>query len=134
MKFYKQARQSGGNFDAGVRSALARILASPSFLYRVEKDPATLKAGAAHSVTDVELASRLSFFLWSSIPDEKLLNAAIAGQLRAPGVLDAQVRRMVADDRSDALVSNFAGQWLQLRNQIGRASCRERVQNVVSDG
>jgi mono/diheme cytochrome c family protein len=116
MKFYKQARERGGNFDAGIRSGVSRILSSPSFLYRVEKDPATLKAGAAHSVTDVELASRLSFFLWSSIPDEKLLNAAIAGQLRAPGVLDAQVRRMVADDRSDALVSNFAGQWLQLRN------------------
>jgi len=116
MKFYKQARERGGNFDAGIRLGVSRILSSPSFLYRVEKDPATLKAGAAHSVTDVELASRLSFFLWSSIPDEKLLNAAIAGQLRAPGVLDAQVRRMVADDRSDALVSNFAGQWLQLRN------------------
>jgi hypothetical protein len=116
IKFYKQARERGGNFDAGIRSGVSRILSSPSFLYRIEKDPATLKAGAAHSVTDVELASRLSFFLWSSIPDEKLLNAAIAGQLRAPGVLDAQVRRMVADDRSDALVSNFAGQWLQLRN------------------
>ena len=116
MKFYREARDRGGNFDAGIRSGLARILASPSFLYRIEKDPATLRAGAAHTVSDVELASRLSFFLWSSIPDEKLLNAAIAGQLRAPGVLEGQVRRMVADDRSDALVSNFAGQWLQLRN------------------
>jgi hypothetical protein len=116
MKFYREARDRGGNFDAGIRSGLARILASPSFLYRIEKDPATLRAGAAHTVSDVELASRLSFFLWSSIPDEKLLNAAAAGQLRAPGVLEAQVRRMVADDRSDALVSNFAGQWLQLRN------------------
>jgi len=116
MKFYKQARDRGANFDAGIRSGLSRILSSPSFLYRVEKDPTTLKAGAAHFVSDVELASRLSFFLWSSIPDEKLLNAAIAGQLRVPGTLDAQVRRMVADERTDALVSNFAGQWLQLRN------------------
>jgi len=116
MKFYKQARDRGENFDGGIRSGLARILSSPSFLYRIEKDPTTLRAGAAHSVSDIELASRLSFFLWSSIPDEKLLNAAVAGQLRAPGVLEQQVRRMVADDRADALVSNFAGQWLQLRN------------------
>jgi len=122
MKFYRQARDGGGNFDAGIRSALARILASPSFLYRIERDPATLRAGAAHVVTDVELASRLSFFLWSSIPDEKLLNAAIAGTLRAPGVLDAQVRRMVGDERVEALVSNFAGQWLQLRNLESKVS------------
>ena len=122
MKFYKQARQGGGNFDAGIRSALSRILASPSFLYRIEKDPSTLKAGAAHSVSDIELASRLSFFLWSSIPDEKLLNAAAAGTLRAPGALEAQVRRMVGDERSQALVENFAGQWLQLRNLESKVS------------
>jgi len=91
IKFYREARDRGGNFDAGIRSGISRILASPSFLYRVEKDPTTLRAGAAHLVSDVELASRLSFFLWSSIPDEKLLNAAAAGQLRAPGVLEAQV-------------------------------------------
>jgi mono/diheme cytochrome c family protein len=122
IRFYKQARERGGNFDAGIRSGVARIIASPAFLYRIEKDPATLKAGAAHLVTDVELASRLSFFLWSSIPDEKLLNAAVAGTLRAPGVLEAQVRRMVEDDRSEALVSNFAGQWLQLRNLESKVS------------
>ena len=122
MKFYTQARAGGGNFDAGIRSAVARILASPSFLYRIERDPATLRAGAAHSVSDVELASRLSFFLWSSIPDEKLLNAATAGTLRAPGTLEAQVRRMVADERSQALVANFAGQWLQLRNLESKVS------------
>jgi len=122
MKFYKQARDAGGNFDAGIRSAVARILASPSFLYRIERDPTTLKAGAAHSVSDVELASRLSFFLWSSIPDEKLLNAATAGTLRAPGALETQVRRMVADERSQALVANFAGQWLQLRNLESKVS------------
>jgi len=122
MAFYKQARERGGDFDAGIRSGVARIIASPSFLYRVERDSSTLRAGAAHTVSDVELASRLSFFLWSSIPDEKLLNAATAGTLRAPGVLEAQVRRMVADDRSDALVSNFAGQWLQLRNLESKVS------------
>jgi hypothetical protein len=122
MKFYVQARERGGNFDAGMRSALARILASPSFLYRVERDPAVLRAGAAHAVSDVELASRLSFFLWSSIPDEKLLNLAVAGQLRQPGVLDGQVRRMIEDERADALVANFAGQWLQLRNLEAKVS------------
>ena len=122
MAFYKQARERGGDFDAGIRSGVARIIASPNFLYRVERDPSTLRAGAAHTVSDVELASRLSFFLWSSIPDEKLLNAATAGTLRAPGALEAQVRRMVADDRSDALVSNFAGQWLQLRNLESKVS------------
>jgi len=125
MAFYKQARERGGDFDAGVRSGIARIIASPSFLYRIERDSSTLRAGTAHSVSDVELASRLSFFLWSSIPDEKLLNAAIAGTLRAPGNpgnIDAQVRRMVADDRSGALVSNFAGQWLQLRNLESKVS------------
>ena len=116
LTFYKQARESGGDFDAGIRAGVARILASPSFLYRIERDPAGAAAGAAHPVSDVELASRLSFFLWSSIPDEKLLNLAAAGRLREPGVLEAQVRRMIADERADALVSNFTGQWLQLRN------------------
>jgi len=122
LKFYKQAREGGGNFDAGIRSGLARILASPSFLYRVERDPVGVKAGAGHAVSDVELASRLSFFLWSSIPDEKLLALAVAGQLRQPGVLDAQVRRMVEDERVESLVSNFAGQWLQLRNLESKVS------------
>ena len=122
IAFYKQARERGGDFDAGIRSGVARIIASPSFLYRIERDSSTLRAGAAHSVSDVELASRLSFFLWSSIPDEKLLNAATAGTLRAPGALDAEVRRMVADERSGALVSNFAGQWLQLRNLESKVS------------
>jgi len=122
VKFYRQARERGGNFDAGIRSGVARIVASPSFLYRIERDPSTLRAGAAHLVTDVELASRLSFFLWSSIPDEKLLNAATAGTLRTPGTLDQQVRRMVGDERVDALVKNFAGQWLQLRNLESKVS------------
>ena len=93
----------------------------PYFLYRIEKDPPEARAGVAHPVSDVELASRLSFFLWSSIPDEKLLDLAAAGRLRAPGVLAAQVRRMLADDRADALVENFTGQWLQLRNLEAKA-------------
>jgi mono/diheme cytochrome c family protein len=122
MAFYKQSRESGGNFDAGIRAGVARILASPSFLYRIERDPAGLRAGAAHAVSDVELASRLSFFLWSSIPDEKLLSLAVAGRLREPGVLEGQVRRMIAEKRADALASNFAGQWLQLRNLESKVS------------
>ena len=116
MTFYKQARDGSGNFDAGIRAGVARILASPSFLYRIERDPAGVRAGVAHPVSDVELASRLSFFLWSSIPDETLMNLAVAGRLRQPGVLAAQVKRMIADERADALINNFTGQWLQLRN------------------
>lgn len=116
LAFYTRARQSGGNFDDGIRSGVARVLASPNFLYRIEKDPATAKPGVAHPVTDLELASRLSFFLWSSIPDDTLLDLAAAGRLRVPGTITAQVQRMLEDDRSDALVENFTGQWLQLRN------------------
>jgi mono/diheme cytochrome c family protein len=116
LSFYKRARQSGGSFDDGIRAGVARVLASPYFLYRVESDPPGARAGVAHPVSDIELASRLSFFLWSSVPDEKLLDAAAAGRLREPEVLTAQVHRMLSDDRSDALVNNFTGQWLQLRN------------------
>ncbi len=116
LSFYKRARQSGGNFDDGIRAGVARVLSSPYFLYRIEKDPAGAPAGVAHPVSDIELASRLSFFLWSSIPDEKLLDLAAAGRLREPGVLAAQAQRMIADERADALIENFTGQWLQLRN------------------
>ncbi len=122
MSFYREARKTGGDFDAGIRVGLARVLSSPSFLYRMEEDPAGLRAGAAHPVSDIELASRLSFFLWSSIPDQQLMNLATAGRLREPGVLAAQVRRMIADKRADALVSNFTGQWLQLRNLEAKVS------------
>ncbi len=126
MSFYKQARQPGagkpgGNFDDGIRAGVARVLSSPYFIYRIEKDPAGVPAGTAHPVSDIELASRLSFFLWSSIPDEKLLDLAAAGRLREPGVFAAQVHRMLADERSDALVENFTGQWLQLRNLEAKA-------------
>ncbi|PWU09573.1 MAG: hypothetical protein C5B51_06025 [Terriglobia bacterium] len=116
LSFYKRSRDSGGSFDDGIRGGVARVLSSPNFLYRIEKDPAGIPAGVAHPVSDIELASRLSFFLWSSNPDDKLLDLAAAGRLRAPGVLTEQVQRMLEDDRSDALVENFTGQWLQLRN------------------
>ena len=121
LEFYKRARQSGGSFDDGIRAGVARVLSSPYFLYRIERDPADARAGVAHPVSDVELASRLSFFLWSSIPDEKLMDLAEARRLRAPGVLEAQVRRMIQDDRADSLVENFTGQWLQLRNLEAKA-------------
>ena len=116
MAFYQQARAGGGDFNAGIRAGLARILSSPTFLFRSESDPAALAAGTAHRITELELASRLSFFLWSSIPDDELLNLAVANRLRRPGVLEAQVKRMLADPRADALMNGFAGQWLQLRN------------------
>jgi hypothetical protein len=116
MAFYKQARDSKESFDAGIRVGVARILASPSFLYRIERDPVGVRAGTAHQVSDVELASRLSFFIWSSIPDQTLMNLAVNGRLRQPGVLAAQVKRMIEDEKADALINNFTGQWLQLRN------------------
>jgi mono/diheme cytochrome c family protein len=116
LSFYKRARQGGGSFDDGIRAGVARILASPYFLYRIETDPPGARAGVAHPVSEVDLASRLSFFLWSSVPDEKLLDLAAAGKLREPAVLTEQVHRMLSDERSDALVDNFTGQWLQLRN------------------
>src|SRR5688572_8780189 len=116
MAFYNDARKRGGDFNAGIRAGLARILASPAFVFRSESDPANLAAGTAHRISDLELASRLSFFLWSSIPDDELLNLAIAGRLREPRILEAQVKRMIADERSDSLMTQFTGQWLQLRN------------------
>jgi len=122
VSFYKKSRTSGGSFDDGIRVGIARILSSPNFLYRIEKDPPEARPGVAHPVSDVELASRLSFFLWSSVPDEKLLDLAAAGRLHEPGVFTAQVERMLSDDRSDALVDNFTGQWLQLRNLEAKVS------------
>ena len=116
LALYEGERKAGGDFDAGIKSGLARILTSPSFLFRSEQDQPNLRAGAAHRISELELASRLSFFLWSSIPDDELLNLAIAGKLRGPGVLDGQVRRMIADSRADAMMTAFTGQWLQLRN------------------
>jgi hypothetical protein len=113
--FYERGQAKRGA-DGGVQMALRRILASPSFVFRSETSPGQLSAGAVHPVNAVELASRLSFFLWSSIPDDQLLEAAFNGQLANSAVLDASVRRMLADPRSRRFVENFAGQWLQLRN------------------
>jgi uncharacterized protein DUF1592/uncharacterized protein DUF1588/uncharacterized protein DUF1587/uncharacterized protein DUF1585/uncharacterized protein DUF1595 len=115
MKIYQEGRR-GASFEKGVEAALVRILAAPRFVFRVERDPSTAKPGLAYRLGDLELASRLSFFLWSSLPDDDLLRVAEAGRLKDPATLDAQVRRMLADPRSQAIVDNFAGQWLQLRN------------------
>ena len=118
LTFYDSGRRDG--FEAGIRAALERVLIDPEFLFRIERDPAGQAGGqvasGAYRLSDLELASRLSFFLWSSIPDEELLAVAERGQLDEPAVLERQVRRMLADPRSGALVSNFVSQWLHLRN------------------
>src|SRR5262245_11811816 len=114
LAFYSEGR-AAGSFDAGIQRAVARVLVDPEFIFRFEAEPADLPAGAVYPVSDVELASRLSFFLWSSIPDEPLLAAAAAGELSEPRVLEREVRRMLADSKADALVANFASQWLGLR-------------------
>ncbi len=115
MAFYRDGRK-GTDFRSGLQAALSGILASPKFLFRIETDPPGSAPGAAYRVSDLELASRLSFFLWSSIPDPALLALARAGTLHQPAVLNGQVRRMIADPRSKALADNFVGQWLLLRN------------------
>ena len=115
LRFYRAGRREGG-FERGVQEALARLLVSPRFLFRIERDPADIRAEAVYRIGDLELASRLSFFLWSSIPDDALLDAAARGTLGEPGVLEAQVRRMLADPRASALAQNFGGQWLHIRN------------------
>lgn len=114
MELFRRGEADGG-FDAGVELALAGVLVSPNFLFRVEQDRAPTASRAAYRVSDLELASRLSFFLWSSIPDDDLIGAAVAGTLHQPAVLERQVKRMLADSRSQALVNNFAAQWLHLR-------------------
>jgi hypothetical protein len=115
LALFRQGAASDG-FEAGVRLALLKILVSPEFIFRMELDPPDATAGSVHRISDVELASRLSFFLWSSIPDDELLAVAERGELGDASVLERQVRRMLADPRSHALVKNFAGQWLFLRN------------------
>jgi hypothetical protein len=114
MQQYTLGRD-GGDFEIGIQYALARLLVDPQFLYRFEREPEQLAANEIYEISDVELASRLSFFLWSSIPDEALLERAFDGSLSDPDVLAGQVRRMLADPKSQALVDNFAGQWLKLR-------------------
>ena len=115
MEFYREGR-AGGDFDRGIGRALSAVLINPEFLFRVELDPDRGGSIPAYHVSDLELASRLSFFLWSSLPDDELLNAAIRGELSDPDELERQTRRMLADPRSFNLASNFAGQWLRLRN------------------
>jgi hypothetical protein len=120
MAVYRSAThekaQEAGAFEAGIQASVERVLASPKFIFRSERDPAGLAPGSTYRLQGVDLASRLSFFLWSSIPDEPLLHLAAQDRLKDPKVLDAEARRMLADPRADAIVSNFAGQWLQLRN------------------
>jgi cytochrome c553 len=115
LSFYQQGRNEGGDFDQGIEMALRRILADLEFVFRKEAEPGSLKPGQKYRITDLELASRLSFFLWSSIPDDELLDAASRNKLHEPATLERQVKRMLADPKSDRLVSNFAGQWLSLR-------------------
>ncbi len=117
QSFYRSGRTApGGDFDSGIQKAIEALLVSPEFLFRIEREPAAGETATAYRVSDVELASRLSFFLWSTIPDDQLLDFAERGRLRDPNVLERQVRRMLDDARSDALTANFAGQWLHLRS------------------
>ena len=116
LGFFESGRESGGGFDAGIQLALERMLVDPDFLLRIERDPAGAAPGAPYRLSDVEVASRLSFFLWGSIPDQPLLDAAERGELTDPAVLEAEVRRMLADPRARSLVDDFAVQWLHLRN------------------
>ena len=116
LGFFESGRESGGDFTAGIQLALERMLVDPDFLLRIERDPAGAAPGAPYRLSDVEVASRLSFFLWGSIPDEALLDAAERGTLTDPAELEAQVRRMLDDPRARSLVDDFAAQWLHLRN------------------
>jgi hypothetical protein len=115
-RFVDLAKAEGQSVEQGIQLAIQAMLVSPHFLFRIERDPDTAGSAGVHRISDLELASRLGYFLWSSMPDDELLSLAEAGKLRAPGVLDAQVTRMLADARSAALADNFAGQWLETRN------------------
>jgi len=114
LRLYRDAKRDG--FDAGIEMGLSAVLISPEFLFRVERDPGNIRPQTAYKLPDLDLASRLSFFLWSSIPDDELLELAIRGELHKPAILEQQTRRMLADSRSAALITNFADQWLHLRN------------------
>ena len=129
LDFYRAGRRENGSFDDGIEAALQRVLADPEFLYRGEGEPARVAPGTPYRVNDLALASRLSFFLWSSIPDDELVEIAAAGRLRDPAVLEQQVRRMLRDPRSDALVTNFTGQWLSVRS----LATSEPVANLFPD-
>jgi hypothetical protein len=125
LDFYARGREQSGSFDAGVEMALQRVLVDTKFIYRLEAEPANVAEGESYALSDLELASRLSFFLWSSIPDDELLTLAEQGKLHEPAVLATQTKRLLADPRSAAFTKNFAGQWLSLRN-LGRLHVRER--------
>ncbi|MET0280368.1 MAG: DUF1592 domain-containing protein [Steroidobacteraceae bacterium] len=127
--FYRSGREQGGKFDNGIEAVVQRLLTDPDFIYRTEVEPAGVEAGTAYRISDLELASRLSFFLWSSIPDQQLIQLAAAGKLHTPAVLKQQVGRMIADPRSQALVRNFTGQWLNLRG----IAASEPVVNMFPD-
>jgi hypothetical protein len=114
-EFYQAGRSDGGSFDDGIEAALQRVLVDPEFVYRSELEPAGIAAGKSYRVDDLALASRLAFFLWSSVPDDELIDLAAQGKLKDPAVLDKQVRRMLADPKSEALITNFTGQWLGVR-------------------
>jgi mono/diheme cytochrome c family protein len=118
LSFFQRGRNKG-SFEQGIETALRRIISGPEFVFRVESDPPAVAPNTPYRISDLELASRLAFFLWSSIPDDQLYELAIQGKLRNPGVLEQQVRRMMADPKSQALVSSFADQWLYLRNLKG---------------
>ncbi|MGP0075913.1 MAG: DUF1592 domain-containing protein [Bryobacteraceae bacterium] len=115
-EFYQAGRSDGGSFDDGIEAALQRLLVDPEFVYRSDAEPAGLAAGKSYRVSDLALASRLSFFLWSSVPDDELIDLAAQGKLKDPSVLDKQLRRMLADPKSEALIDNFTGQWLGVRS------------------
>jgi hypothetical protein len=117
LEFYEAGRRASG-FESGIQRGIERLLTDPDFIFRIERDPA-VKPGQSYQLTDLEIASRISFFLWSSIPDDELLDLAIQGRLKNPAVLEQQVRRMLRDRRSRALVENFASQWLRLREITG---------------
>jgi mono/diheme cytochrome c family protein len=129
MAFYSDGRNEGGSFEDGIEAALQRVLADPEFVYRGEREPAGLAPGQRYRVNDIGLASRLSFFLWSSIPDDELIDLAAQGRLSRPEVLDRQIRRMLADPKSQALIVNFTGQWLNVR----ALKTSEPVVNVFPD-
>jgi len=129
MAFYQEGRKEEGTFDGGIETALQRILADPEFIYRGEPEPATVAAGRPYAISDLALASRLSFFLWSSIPDDQLIDLAAQKRLSNPVVLEQQVRRMLADPKSEALVRNFTGQWLGVRS----LAASEPVVNLFPD-
>jgi hypothetical protein len=129
MEFYRAGRSEGGTFDDGIQAALQRILADVEFVYRGEPEPAATAVNKPYRISDLALASRLSFFIWSSIPDDELIDLAAAGKLRTPAVLEQQVRRMLKDPRASELIQNFTGQWLGVRS----LKTSEPIVNIFPD-